>query len=204
MLKRGLAVTGMLVVLALWGALAAHAQTFYNLTVDNCSGGCGTSPFGQVELQQDGTNSVLVTATLFNGDQFVNTGLHAFTFDVGGTATIAVSTTGFTADAPPPSGPYHQDGFGDFPYAIECTGCGSGGSSPLAGPLSFIVTETGLTVNSFVSNGSAFFTADILGTTGNTGPVGAIAATPEPASMLLFGTGLLAIGSMVRRRPVPA
>jgi PEP-CTERM motif-containing protein len=191
---------GMLVVSALWGASAAHAQTFYNLTVDDCSGGCGTSPFGTVELQQ-GTDSVLVTVKLLNGDQFINSGLHAFTFDVGGAATIAVSTTGFTADAPPPSGPYHQDGFGDFPYAIECgTACGPGGSSPGGSTLIFTVNEAGLTVSSFVSNGSAFFTADILGTTGHTGPVGAIAATPEPASMLLFGTGLLAIGTVVRRR----
>jgi hypothetical protein len=203
MLKRRLAVTGMLVVLALWGASAAHAQTFYSLTVDHC-GGCGTSPFGTVELDPAGTGSVLVTVSLSNGNQFVGNGtgtngLHAFTFDVGGTATIAFSTPGFTAD-PLQSGGYKQDGFGSFPYAIECgMACDSG---PGGSSLIFTVSETGLTVSSFVPNSLAFFfTADILGTTGS-GPVAA--PTPEPASMLLFGSGLLAIGTVVRRRRLTA
>jgi hypothetical protein len=168
--------------------------------VDHC-GGCGTSPFGTVELDPAGTGSVLVTVSLSNGNQFVGNGtgingLHAFTFDVGGTmATVAFSTpsTGFTAD---PFGSYHQDGFGSFPYAIECgTACSSGGGGST---LTFTVSETGLTVSSFVHNGSGFFfTADLLGTT-DSGPVGA--PTPEPASMLLFGSGLLVIGTVVRRR----
>jgi hypothetical protein len=34
----------------------------------------------------------------------------------------------------------------------------------------------------------------------NTGGVGALTPTPEPASMLLFGSGLLAIGGALRRR----
>jgi hypothetical protein len=208
MLKRSLAATGMLVVFALWGASAAHAQTVFQLTTDNCTGLCGPqTSFGTVTLTQDGSTSVLVDVSLLNGNRFVNTGLYAFTFDVAGTATITGLTgvVAFTAD--PANGSYHQDGFGDFPYAIECTGCGSGGSSPFGGStLSFVVTESGLTPASFISNGSAFFTADILsGTTGKTGPVGAPgpgtpSPTPEPGTLLLFGSGLLFLAPVVRRR----
>jgi hypothetical protein len=203
MLKRALAATGMLVVLALLSASAAHAQTFFQLTTDACTGTCGTSPFGQVELQQDGTNSVHVTVTLFNGDELIDTGAHqTFTFDVGGTPMITMVTAGYTADA---AGSYSQPGFGGtFPYAIECTGCGHGGSSPEGGTLSFIVTESGgLSVANFISDGSAFFTADIIGNNGGTGAVGAPgpgSITPEPRSLLLFGTGLLLIGVTLRRR----
>ena len=201
MLKRSLVATCMLMVLVLWRASAAHAQTVFQLTTDHCSASCGPQiSFGTVTLTQDGSNSVLVNVSLLNGNKFINTGLYAFTFDVAGTAMIT-GLTGvviFTAD--PANGGYHQDGFGSFPDAIECTGCGSGGSSPMGGnTLSFVVTESGLTPASFVSNGTAFFTADILsGTTGKTGPVGSI--TPEPSSMLLFGTGLLVFGGIIRRR----
>src|SRR5947209_7600417 len=141
MLKRTLIATGMLVVLALWGSSAAHADTIYNLTADKCTGTCGTSPFGQVDLHQTVVGSVLVTVTLFNGDKFVDTGAHhTFTFDVAGVATITGVTAGYTAD---PAGSYSQPGFGGtFPYAIECTGCGPGASRPVGGTLSFTVMES--------------------------------------------------------------
>jgi hypothetical protein len=150
-----------------------------------------------VDLHQTGGNSVLVTATLFNGDKFIDTGAHhTFTFDVAGAATITGVTSGYTADA---AGSYSQPGFrGTFPYAIECTGCGPGASSPVGGTLSFTVTESsGLNEASFISNGSAFFTADILGNNSNTGAVGApgpaLTIVPEPATITLLGTGLLAL-----------
>jgi len=49
--------------------------------------------------------------------------------------------------------------------------------------------------------------ADIIGTTGNTGPVGPTLSqvgVPEPSTLLLFGTGslLLAFSSLRRRRNV--
>src|SRR6266481_2038654 len=61
------------------GAGSAMADLTYNLTVDNCTGGCqpgapGTS-MGTVLLHQNGVNDVRVTVTLVAPLKFVNTGL---------------------------------------------------------------------------------------------------------------------------------
>ena|SRR5437763_5730302 len=91
------------------------------------------------------------------------------------------------------------------------------GSNPVHPPLRLTVSGTGLTTASCLelSNGgsaSVYFVADILGPNGRTGPVGATLCTsdcgivtqqdvvPEPATLLLFGTGLGFISGSVRRR----
>jgi PEP-CTERM motif len=209
MLKKGLVVTGMLVVWALWGALAAHAQTSltYNLNQDHCTSPCGpagTISFGTVVLDQavPGSGSVSVTVTLASGYEFnTSNGLDAFAFDLSG--NVAATITGLSSDfalAGSEPSSYMEDGFGTFQYAIDCvTTCGAGGPTTLT----FTVMRSALTVSDFISNGykndPTLFSADIYGnTTMKTGVVGA--STPEPASMLLFGSGLLAIGTVVRRR----
>jgi hypothetical protein len=124
-------------------------------------------------------------------------------FDLIGNPTIAVSnlTTGWSLLSTT-AGNLQFDGFGNMDYALVCGACGSGGSNPQPGSLSFDVTAAGLTPGSFeelsrIPPGSAqaYFVADILGTTGNTGPVGAtltsITTIPEPGSLALLGAGVL-------------
>src|SRR6266481_8278551 len=53
-------------------APAAHALVL-NLTSDHCTGGCGTPPFGSVDLEQNGT-TVDVTVHLLSPNFFVKTG----------------------------------------------------------------------------------------------------------------------------------
>ncbi len=201
----------LLSVLAL-GALPAAADEFtYSLTSDACSGGCGTAPFGTVDVKAigggtNGAGEVQVTVTLSAGDKFVNTGAApAFGFNLVSpfdeTITLSGITSGFSATSPQTAGSIHTGGFKNFEYEVECASCGSGGSHPDAGPLTFDVTESGLLAADFAQlstgNGgtAAYFVADILGTDCHTGAVGAIdpgtinrSSTPEPTSIILLGT----------------
>jgi hypothetical protein len=215
-LKRTLIATGLLVVAVLFAASTTPAQTYFNLTVDHCSpnppGGCGPqASFGTVKLTQAGA-SVDVSTTLSNGNLFANTGLYAMTFDINSAKTgVTVSSLLPTWATFLTGIPLHQDGFGTFPYGIDCTGCGPGAStaSTNGNTLTFSATATGgLTIADFISNGNAYFTADIIsGTsnlTGSVGSTGPFSPAPEPASILLFGTGLLLVGTVFRRRLLSA
>ena len=188
---------GFLAILAL--APAARADLLYQLTDDGCTGGCGPQvSFGQVDLHTVSATEVEVTVTLFNGNEFVDTGVHnALTFNVDdGTATVVPVTTGFTNSTSTNNPP-----FGTFGYALACTGCGPGGSSPLPGPLVVDVSRaSGLAPSDFIANsGGFFFAADIIsGTTGKTGAVAAsgLAAVPEPnfyAILALMMVGVLCV-----------
>ena len=203
-----------LLLLAIVGLAFAAAPAFadsYTLTVDHCSGGCGTAPFGTVNVAQDGTNTVKLTVALDSGDKFVKTGFPgSFGFSLIGDPTISVSnlTTGWSLLSTTMQ-TLHFDGFGDLDYALVCNICGRGSSNPFAGPISFDVTASGLTPADFqelsTSSSPAYFVADIMGTTGNTGLVGATlskTATPEPTSFLLLvaGGSLLTFFSLYRRR----
>jgi hypothetical protein len=196
--------------LALTG-LPAMADT-YSLTLDHCTGGCGTSPFGTIDVMQDGSNTVKIAVSLLSGDEFVKTGFPgSFAFDIIGNPTIGISnlTAGWSLLSTT-AGNRQFDGFGDLDYALTCTACGNGASNPFAGPISFDVSAAGLTPASFAElsrgNTHAYFVADIIGTTGNTGPVGATlvpTSVPEPSSiLLLISGGLLLTFSSLRRKRV--
>jgi hypothetical protein len=187
-------------------ASTARASSItYTLTEDGCSGGCGTAPYGTITLTNDTSlaNTVDVSETLFNGDELLTTGAHnALTFntDVPITATdITDLTTGYTFVDSPSSNPP----FGTFDYGITCSGCGPGASKPVGGTLSFDVTgPSGFSISDFDANGGGtFFASDIIGTTGNTGAVGAdkASAVPEPSQTFLL-LALMLVGFVAMRR----
>lgn len=189
----------------------------YNLTVDDCSSGCGTSPFGSVTVVQDSilANTVDITVNLFNKNEFAITGAGAalgFNLSPLNPAPALTAsdftdmTSGFSVGTLTTDDSNHLDGTGNFDYEVLCSACGSGASNPQPSPLSFKLTlSSGLTPSDFVANALGnYFSVDILsGANGNTGDVAAIGpapVAPEPGAAVLYGTGLVLFGGWLRRR----
>jgi len=190
---------------------SAKADTVYQLTQDNCTGGCnpgspGTS-MGTVDLHQNGTGDVLVTVDLVSPLEFVNTGLvNTIDFNLGsivsGVTAANFSNSVFSLFSGT-AGSDHFDGFGSFQYSIVMSGSqGAGGAQP--SPLSFDILAAGLTESSFVGNGDKtgnwVFGVDVYNSAstgtgaGNTGPIGAsVSAVPEPSVVGLLCAALVGI-----------
>ena len=115
------------------GATSASAVTF-DLTSDHCTGGCGTAPFGTVDVTQVGAN-VHFVVDLANGPpntvSWAQTGaadFQLFKFNatgvVVGDISVVQTFAGQTLQAN--TGTFNGDGTGPFSFGISCTTCGNG------------------------------------------------------------------------------
>jgi hypothetical protein len=202
------------------GTARADATSVLNACVaisgSGFGGGCGTEPYGIVTLTQSGSN-VDVSLQLDSGFYFTDsTGAgKAIYFDLNsGTLDSSITdiTNGFSLDtASGPSGSINNTfnaGTGSWEYAIECGDSlaghepcpgGAGGSSADATYLSFVVD--GVTISNFVKNSDGYyFASSIYSSDPGSGQATANAISPEPASYLLFGSGLLGLGAIFRKK----
>jgi hypothetical protein len=189
------------------GASSAKATPIvYDLTIDHCTGGCGTAPFGNISLNQNGT-TVDLTVHLNAGNQFVLTGagdFQDFKFNATGVVladiTVDAHAPALTAD----TGTFNGDGTGSFGFGITCPSCGNGGSGAFTPDIVFHVANATIADLTAPNNDGFIFVADMLSAqTGNTGPVGVSTprtpTVPEPMTSALIGTGLMSLFFLRRR-----
>jgi hypothetical protein len=168
--------------------------------------------YGTITLTLNRSGGIDVSISLLAGNRIVNTGFDAsvaFNNTLGGQIGVTGLPGTYTLVNNGNPSSIGMDGFGTFQYGVLFNAQGGGAGTDSS--LTFTVTRPGgfssvfeLVQNSTNPPGSISspFAVDIICDScpgGATGVVGT-SEVPEPASMLLLGTGVAALAAGLRRR----
>ena len=201
---------GALTICGVGGLSTLPAQAIvFDLTSDHCTGGCGTPPFGTVDVTQVGAN-VHIVVDLANGPpnttSWAQTGagdFQLFKFNatgvVVGDISVVQTFAGQTLQAN--TGTLNGDGTGTFVFGIACSTCGNGALG-IASNVDFTIANATIADVTGANALGNIFVADVFSSqTGNTGPVDVhVAAIPEPSTWAMVILGFFGVGFMAYRR----
>lgn len=206
-MKKLIAAVAFAGALAFAGSSAQASVVTYDLTVDHCTSGCGSSNYGTITVDTTNTSSELVTINLTSGYQFHggNNGLISVVFDATGITSVTPSpvTSNTGATFTWAGGSFHQDGFGTFNNEVDATNTGCTTGNLCGSSMQFTVAGTNIAwLASTGGSPSVTFSVDVAGVnpngtpiSGETGPIGGVvAAVPEPSTWAMMLLGFFGLG----------
>ncbi len=208
---------GLLIVLAMVGTASADTIS-YTINIGDLALSGNPGPYATATVNlTDSTHATITFTSLISGSNInllgdggtaaVNVNATSWTI---GSFTASNSGTGFTPGPLSDGGAGTENGFGSFNQTVNSFD----GFTHSSNQISFILADTsgtwGSAANVLTANSSGYFVAAHIFVTSNPADAsnGAIVTgfatngtptVPEPATLLLLGSGLLAIGAGIRR-----